>query len=674
MTPHAGRLLNYTKCSGFVKSSSQESIEIEGKGDLIMECVLRDGSVSSFRVCDGLHVPKLGHPLISWRKLRTEGYTEFGEVDFISINKGTKGMFEAAFDGNLFKIQKISQSTHITYDYWHQALGHLAPSSMDKALKLYFDAYIPAKPKDFICTSSVKSKMTRNSRPSTSRKDRHKLDLVNSDLSGPFPVLSHGNSIHYITVIDDARRVAWVLFMKQKSETTKIIKDFVTEMEQQHHNSPKAFRTDNGGEYVTKALKRFFKSKGIIHEFTPPYSPESNGVAERLNRTIGEALRAMLESAVTYDKMLWAEAVLTSIYLIHHQPHLALKDLTPYEAFSSSKPSIQHLQRFGRECYIHVPYQKRKDGKNLSPRDQRAIFTGYTNTTNHYRVFLPNTKKTIVSPDISFPPLQIEGVTPQRKKSIHQHQTPSSQTSLDYTYTNKGEGTDDLWRQWMKENPQQAIKMFDTGHPTIDQIILADFKAGKTDGYLGAPFWVYDDNDMAYRKALPVEPLQDDIQSFDGSVHRAIPDDHFFEEEEEHQNPDQQSQHPLGHVGLPHPRPMTPPQIPFGQVVTHAGRVVNPPDRYGFGNDATKLDAPLPSPSPTPELERLEGSQWAKLSVLLIDEPKSYRVAKASPQWSDWKKTMEDELESLKENDVSDVIPKPVRRQIVASRWVFKVK
>jgi len=161
MTPYAGRLLNYTKRSGFVKSSSQEIMEIEGKGDVVMECVRRDGSVSSFRVCDVLHVPKLGHPLISWRKLRTKGYTEFGEGDFISINKGTKVMFEAVFDGNLFKIPEISQSAHVTYDFWHQALRHLAPSTMDKALQLYSDANIPAKPKDFICTSCVKSKMTR---------------------------------------------------------------------------------------------------------------------------------------------------------------------------------------------------------------------------------------------------------------------------------------------------------------------------------------------------------------------------------------------------------------------------------------------------------------------------------------------------------------------------------
>ena len=142
-----------------------------------------------------------------------------------------------------------------------------------------------------------------------------------------------------------------------------MVKYFVTEMELQNNKTPAAFRTDNGAEYVTKDLKGFFASKGIIHEFSPPYSPGSNGVAELLNRTIGESLTAMLESSPTHDKKLWAEAVLTSVYIKNRQPHSALKELTPYEAFFGTKPSIQHLQPFGRECYIHVPYQKQTDGK-----------------------------------------------------------------------------------------------------------------------------------------------------------------------------------------------------------------------------------------------------------------------------------------------------------------------
>jgi len=157
-----------------------------------------------------LHVPDLAHPLISWRKLRDKGYTEFGEGDYISINKATKVVFEAVFDGNLFKMPETSHSAHITYDFWHQDLGHLAPSTTDKSLQLYSDADIPARPKNYVCLSCVKTKMTRSPRTTTSKKDRNKPDLVHSDLSGPFPVPSYGNSLYYITLIDDATRVAWV--------------------------------------------------------------------------------------------------------------------------------------------------------------------------------------------------------------------------------------------------------------------------------------------------------------------------------------------------------------------------------------------------------------------------------------------------------------------------------
>jgi len=279
-------------------------------------------------------------------------------------------------------------------------------------------------------------------------------------MSGPFPVSSYGHSLYYINLLDDATIVVWVRFMKQKSGMSKIIKDFVAEMELQNHKTPAAFRTDNGGEYVTKDLKGFCTSKGIIHEFSPPYSPESNGVAERLNPTIGMSLRAMLDSAPTSDKKLWAEAVSTSVYIKNRQPHSALKDLTPSEALYGTKPSIQHLQPFGRECYIHVLYQKRMDGKKVSPRAQRAIFTGYTNVPHHYRLFLPDTQKTTVSGDTFFPPLKIEGATPTIKRRIDQILTPlqsnTPSTSVEYTYNNTGKTSDNMGRPWMDKDPQEA--------------------------------------------------------------------------------------------------------------------------------------------------------------------------------------------------------------------------
>jgi len=167
----------------------------------------------------------------------------------------------------------------------------------------------------------------------------------------------------------------------------------------------------------------------------------------------------------------------------------------------------------------------------------------------------------------------------------------------------------------------------------------------------------------------------DRIDEFDESIRTVVPGDHFLEQE--HQQSDQRSQLPLGRPPPAASRPMTPPPIPLGPVVTRAGRVVNPPERYcfeGYAPEASMRDAPPRPPTPEQQPEAIEGSQWANLSVLTVEEPKSYRQAKVSPQWSDWKKAMDEELKSLEENDVWDVIPKPVGRKIVATRWVYKAK
>jgi len=87
-----------------------------------------------------------------------------------------------------------------------------------------------------------------------------------------------------------------------------------------------------------------------------------------------------------------------------------------------------------------------------------------------------------------------------------QSNTPS--TSVEYTYNNKGNTSDAMWRQWMEENPQEANDLVDNGHEIIARLMQVDFNDGKKDGYLGAPYWVYDASGMAYREQLRQQPEQ----------------------------------------------------------------------------------------------------------------------------------------------------------------------
>ena len=63
----------------------------------------------------------------------------------------------------------------------------------------------------------------------------------------------------------------------------------------------------------------FCEEHGIVHERTPPYSPKSNGVAERKNRTLTEMVNAMLDTAGMSWEW-WSEAILTACYTLNRVP------------------------------------------------------------------------------------------------------------------------------------------------------------------------------------------------------------------------------------------------------------------------------------------------------------------------------------------------------------------
>ena len=72
---------------------------------------------------------------------------------------------------------------------------------------------------------------------------------------------------------------------------------YKSEVENQKNNMIKRLRIDRGGENESNPFKEFCEQNGIIHKVTPPYSPESNGIAERENRTFKEMMNAMLISS-----------------------------------------------------------------------------------------------------------------------------------------------------------------------------------------------------------------------------------------------------------------------------------------------------------------------------------------------------------------------------------------
>ena len=98
-------------------------------------------------------------------------------------------------------------------------------------------------------------------------------------------------------------------------------------------------RSDNGGEYVDKEFVDFCASEGIRREFTVPYTPQQNGVAEWKNGAIIGVARAMIHDQ-GLPLFLWAKACNTVVYLQNRSPHKSLGDLTPEEVFSGESLNL----------------------------------------------------------------------------------------------------------------------------------------------------------------------------------------------------------------------------------------------------------------------------------------------------------------------------------------------
>ena len=130
--------------------------------------------------------------------------------------------------------------------------------------------------------------------PSGAKRANKILELVHNDVFGPVSVPSLGKSVYYVSFVDDFSRNTWIYFLTKKSEVFDKFKEFKALVENQIEKKIKVLRTDNGGEFCKKEFEEFCKKCGIALQKNTPYTPQKNGVAEIMNRTLMEKERSML--------------------------------------------------------------------------------------------------------------------------------------------------------------------------------------------------------------------------------------------------------------------------------------------------------------------------------------------------------------------------------------------
>jgi hypothetical protein len=84
--------------------------------------------------------------------------------------------------------------------------------------------------------------------------------------------------------------------------------------------------------------------------------------------------------------IMWAEASMTTMYVLNRSPHHILKNMTPKEAFTRVKPEVGNFRIFGCPVYFHIPKEKRS---NLDPSGRKGTFVGYSESSKAYWIYIP---------------------------------------------------------------------------------------------------------------------------------------------------------------------------------------------------------------------------------------------------------------------------------------------
>jgi transposase InsO family protein len=128
------------------------------------------------------------------------------------------------------------------------------------------------------------------------------------------PSSSISGYVYYVSFIDDYSRTTWIKFLNAKYEVFSKFKEFKTLIENLSERKIKIFRSDNGGEYTSKEFVNFCKDVGIKRELTTLYNPQQNGVVERKNKTIMEAVKTMIRDQ-DLPMCLWEKAKMALVYV-----------------------------------------------------------------------------------------------------------------------------------------------------------------------------------------------------------------------------------------------------------------------------------------------------------------------------------------------------------------------
>lgn len=419
----------FSKCSGAVTIGNGKCLEIIGKGDVTIN-IFRNNCDQSITLHDVYLVPELTCNLLSLGAATSRGCEYTGKGDEITVTKSNviKLIGKRNYKSGIVELVQFKSSTeandellhglvvattrstpaHGSLYYWHVVLNHRNPLDIIKLSKNPANGIILNSDDWPGCASCELCKITRTPQPTLSEPHEPNsmhFDTIVGDVIGKISIPTINGEFYASLFMDIRTRYASVKLHSNcnSSEVTKHLIEFMNLIERQPDKAKnstrriRCVRTDMASYYTSDEFGTLLHSKGVVHQFSAPYVPQQNGLAERLNRTLIESTRATLHQG-NLPIQFWGFALEAVVTTYNLSPHSAKHDKSPHYLLFGEETTLNHLKPIGSRC----TYLLRTTTTKFSPKGKPAILIGYPPFTKAYRLWDENDGKIILSNDVRF--------------------------------------------------------------------------------------------------------------------------------------------------------------------------------------------------------------------------------------------------------------------------------
>jgi hypothetical protein len=284
-----------------IKAAGDEVHRVCGMGDILLQpegkdvVTIRNVHLVPTFVCNLISGPSLDKAgaVIRTQNGLTEVYTSTGQIAFTAPLHNNQYVIR----GQLITApcpDVEGRALPASGELWHRRLGHLNVQAMNTMVQqgmvkgIRIDSsYL----KPDACATCILSKHPRAPFNKVHSPACTVLECVHTDVVGPIRTATLGGAKYCLTIVDEYSSLSAVVLMSSKAEAGHALPEIMKKWQRLTGHAVKYVRSDRGGEFSSISLAEEFKKVGVSHTYTLPDTPQQNGVAERMNRTLFEKVK-----------------------------------------------------------------------------------------------------------------------------------------------------------------------------------------------------------------------------------------------------------------------------------------------------------------------------------------------------------------------------------------------